>query len=234
MTSSGGNNTILTCIVSGNIQNGIEIGGNAQGIQVEQTATGTNTGLQYADPNGGDGVKIDGSAQGIFLGGFHFSVEPQNTFSGNVGYGVDVAGKAKNILVFNSNIGVNGLGQSLIPNELGGVYVGPGTANVTIGAPLSQYTNQIRGNGGNGVTLAGTTNATVLDDTIASNEGDGVAVYSSPQTTIGPLNTIAANARFGVEAVGNSPRSLIAYNAIFGNTAGDVDLSKSRGIVYLP
>ena len=41
ITSSGGNNLIRTCIVSGNLGNGIELGGNATGVQVTDTAVGT-------------------------------------------------------------------------------------------------------------------------------------------------------------------------------------------------
>ena len=37
ITSSGGNNLIRTCIVSGNLRNGIELGGNATGVQVTDT-----------------------------------------------------------------------------------------------------------------------------------------------------------------------------------------------------
>ena len=46
ITSSGGNNLIRTCIVSGNLGNGIELGGNATGVQVTDTAVGTNTDIQ--------------------------------------------------------------------------------------------------------------------------------------------------------------------------------------------
>ena len=41
ITSTGGNNLIRTCIVSGNLGNGIELGGNATGVQVTDTAVGT-------------------------------------------------------------------------------------------------------------------------------------------------------------------------------------------------
>ena len=54
ITSTGGNNLIRTCIVSGNLGNGIEIGGNATGVQVTETAVGTNTQHPRRPcPNGG-------------------------------------------------------------------------------------------------------------------------------------------------------------------------------------
>ena len=51
ITSSGGNNLIRTSIVSGNLGDGIELGGNATGVQVTETAIGTNTAIQTAIPN---------------------------------------------------------------------------------------------------------------------------------------------------------------------------------------
>ena len=40
VTSTGGNNLIRTCIVSGNFGNGIELAGNATGVQVTDTTVG--------------------------------------------------------------------------------------------------------------------------------------------------------------------------------------------------
>ena len=46
ITSSGGNNVVRTSIVSGNLGNGLVLGGNATGVQVTDTAFGTNTGFR--------------------------------------------------------------------------------------------------------------------------------------------------------------------------------------------
>ena len=70
ITSSGGNNLIRTCIVSGNLGNGIELGGNATGVQVTDTAVGTNTEIQTAIPNQGSGILISGNAHDNAIGGF--------------------------------------------------------------------------------------------------------------------------------------------------------------------
>ena len=58
ITSTGGNNLIRTCIVCGNLGNGIELGGNATGVQMTETAVGTNSNIQTAIPNGGNGIMI--------------------------------------------------------------------------------------------------------------------------------------------------------------------------------
>ena len=55
ITSTGGNNTIRTCIISGNKGNGIEIAGNASGVQVTETSVGTNTNISGTIPNQGTG-----------------------------------------------------------------------------------------------------------------------------------------------------------------------------------
>ena len=53
VTSTGGNNLIRTCIISGNLENGIELAGNATGVQITDTTVGfedTDTGILVA-PN---------------------------------------------------------------------------------------------------------------------------------------------------------------------------------------
>jgi len=58
ITSTGGNNTVRTCIISGNGANGIEIGGNASGVEITDTSTGTTTGINGKIPNKGSGIVI--------------------------------------------------------------------------------------------------------------------------------------------------------------------------------
>ncbi len=133
VTSTGGNNQIRTCIVAGNLGNGIEISGNASGVQVEQTASGTNTAVQYAIPNGGSGLVISGRAHDNTIGGFQPSVETADNFSGNSRYGVEITGSANHNVVFNSLIGVSDGTGMAIPNAMGGVYLGPQTSYTTAG-----------------------------------------------------------------------------------------------------
>ena len=56
-----------------------------------ETAVGTNSDIQTAIPNGGDGILIDGHAHDNAIGGFQPSIEPQVTVSANRGYGIQVA-----------------------------------------------------------------------------------------------------------------------------------------------
>ena len=79
VTSTGGNNLLLTNQASGNGADGIEIGGNATGVQVSQTFVGLATNGEAAQPNAGNGIEIDGNASGNLIGGFQPSVAPGAT-----------------------------------------------------------------------------------------------------------------------------------------------------------
>ncbi len=132
ITSTGGSNVVRTCILSGNAWSGIHIGGAATGVQVLDTACGTNTAISAAIPNGWDGVLISGTAHNNALGGFKPSVETRNHFSGNTGYGVNVTEGAYNNSIYNCNIGYGdaaseGLEPS-IPNGWGGILLDVGTS----------------------------------------------------------------------------------------------------------
>ena len=103
ITSTGGNNTVRTCIISGNNGNGIEIGGNASGVQITETSVGTNSNISGVIPNLGSGIVIRGEAHGNAIGGFQPSVEPQNFVSGNQKYGIAVMDRAYNNSIFHTD-----------------------------------------------------------------------------------------------------------------------------------
>jgi parallel beta-helix repeat protein len=131
ISSSGGNNLIRTNVFSGNKGHGIELTSTASGVTVDPNVVGLNTegtGTLSNPPvpgfgNGGSGIKVSGS--GNFIGGYSGSVIPQNTFSGNARYGIEIASGATGNYVFNSVVGLattkatgtgfgNGLGGILI------------------------------------------------------------------------------------------------------------------------
>ena len=188
--STGGNNLIRTNVFSGNMHHGIEISGNASGVTVDPNVVGLNTegtGLLANGPgangagNGGSGVLIAGTAHGNFIGGYNNSVIPQNTFSGNARYGIEILSGANSNFIFNSVIGLattqvagtgfgNGMGGMLIASNTN--YVGPFTAPTT-------YTGTatiISGNQGNGITLTG------INNTITGNY-----FGYAKETIVGPL-----------------------------------------------
>jgi trimeric autotransporter adhesin len=241
VTSTGGNNLIRTCIVSGNLRNGIELGGNATGVQVTDTTVGfevTNTGTLNV-PNLKNGIQIDGHAHNNAIGGFQASIEPQVTISNNKGYGIAVLGSAHDNDIFNSFIGTNYQGNGDMGNQLGGIYLGAGTSSITIGGTSSFFQNKIFNSGGAGVIVQGSRDDTVEGNQIDDNAGNGVTIIQATRLTVGGSasasgNQIESNLGYGVEAAGLCSGSLIASNVITGNSQGGVNLTKSRGIKYIP
>jgi len=157
ITSTGGNQTVRTNVFSGNTGNGIEIAGDASGVTVDPDIAGLTTAGNALLPNGANGLLVDGTAHGNTIGGYTQSVIPQDTFSGNRGYGILIAEQAYDIQIFNSYIGTNVRGSMAMPNVLGGIGVARSAKNVTIGGrttdPTQPRQNVISGNYGNGVTL---------------------------------------------------------------------------------
>ncbi len=195
ITSTGGNNEARTNVFSGNRNNGIEIAGNASGVTVEPNIAGLTTEGNAALPNGGDGLLISGTAHGNVIGGTLRSVIPQNTFSGNVGYGVVITGGAYRNRVFDSFIGTNVLGIQALGNGRGGVLLSGVARRNLIGAPRPAPVNLISGNTGTGVTLTpGTSRNWVLSNYLGLDRfGRRLPNTGRPVANFGRHNVIAAN-----------------------------------------
>ena len=239
VTSSGGDNLIRTCIVSGNLRNGIELSGNATGVQVTETAVGTNSNIQAAIPNGGNGIEISGHAHDNAIGGFQPSIEPQVTISANKRYGIAVVGSARDNVIFHTYIGTNAQGTANLGNALGGIFIGSCMASTTIGGTSPFAQNKILNSGGPGVIIRASSGNTLLGNEISGNAGDGVTVVKARRLTIGGSasgagNQIVTNQGYGLEAAGGCTGSVVQSNVIAANLRGDVNLSKSSGITYIP
>jgi parallel beta-helix repeat protein len=195
ITATGGNNLVRTNVFSGNRSNGIELGGNATGVTVDPDIAGLTTKGNAVLPNGGDGLRIDGTAHGNTIGGSLRSVIPQNTFSGNAGYGVAISAQAHDNQVFTSFIGTEVSGLSAAGNHKGGVLLtGHVYANV-IGAINRRPANLISGNTGAGVLLrAGTTRNLVINNYIGLGRlGRRLPNTGRPVVDNGTRNIIRAN-----------------------------------------
>ncbi len=195
ITSTGGDNLVRTNVLSGNKGNGIELAGNASGVTVDPDIVGLNTKGNGVLPNGGDGLLITGNAHGNIIGGTLHSVIPQNTFSGNKGYGVAITGWAHNNHVFRSFIGTQLLGVKALGNKKGGVLIA-GIANRNlIGLTTLLPADLISGNTGIGVTLTpGTYRNSVINNYIGLNRLDRYLRNSGPAVVnIGFRNTIRGN-----------------------------------------
>ena len=211
ITSTGGNNTVRTCVMSGNLGNGVEIGGNATGVLIEDTTAGTSTGISNAIPNQCNGIVISGSAHRNTIGGFNPSIETSVHASGNVGYGIAVLDGAYSNSIVNSRVGVGlavteGGPLPAIPNQMGGVYLDQGTYGTTVGGTKPIQANFINNNG-----------------------GDGLTIISSRQNKI-VGNTINTNA-IGVYATGDCTGTVLSNNIVTNNTSTNYDTSTATNLI---
>jgi parallel beta-helix repeat protein len=195
ITSTGGDNLARTNVFSGNKKNGIELAGNASGVTVDPDIVGLNTKGNGVLPNGGDGLLIDGAAHGNVIGGTLRSVIPQNTFSGNKGYGVVITGRAHDNRVFRSFIGTQILGVKALGNQQGGVLIAGDAHGNLIGQATRTPANLISGNTGVGVTLtSGTSRNSVINNYIGLNRLDQYLRNSGRAVAnAGHHNTIRGN-----------------------------------------
>lgn len=189
ITATGGNNLVRTNVFSGNVGHGIELSGDAYGVTVDPNIVGLDTagmnwlanspvsGTNYG--NGGSGILVTDNASFNYIGGYYQSVIPQNTFSGNARYGVEIIGNAHHNYVFNTVIGSSSIRTNTFGNGLGGLFIGGNSRSTYAGifTPPNSTTagraNNISGNIGFGVTLAGTaSNTTITDNCIGCNALD--------------------------------------------------------------
>jgi trimeric autotransporter adhesin len=192
ITSTGGNNTVRTCIISGNKGNGIEIAGNASGVQVTETSVGTDTNISEGIPNQGSGIVIRGEAHGNAIGGFQPSVEPQNFDSGNLKYGIAVMDRAYNNSIFHTKVGVGALNVA-IPNLAGGIMLGMGTTGTTIGGPTVPLQTFMQDNSGPGLYINNSTKNLVSNNSITLNKLVGVYAVGVCTGTLLKGNTVLDN-----------------------------------------
>ena len=209
ITSTGGNNTVRTCIISGNAGNGVEIGGNASGVLVTDTSVGTNTNISGAIPNQDNGIVISGTAHANAIGGFQVSVEPTVFASGNVGYGIAVLDSAYGNNIINTNVGIGVGTTGAVPNQEGGIYLGAGTSGTTIGGLNPLIADKIEFNGGDGLTILSSLNNAVAGNTINSNVT-------------------------GIYATGACTGTIINGNTVLANTNVNLDISTATGITFTP
>jgi len=209
--STGGGQTIRTNVLSGNLQNGIQISGNARDVLIDPNIVGLNTNGSATLANGQNGLLIAGSAHNITVGGSTRSVIPQNTFSGNNGYGVAILDQAYAIHVLNSAIGTSATRLDALGNSAGGILMAStGTGNLIGGTttdPSNPQSNLISGNQGNGVTFA---------------------YGSDGQSVIG--NNFGLN-RVGLPTLPNDGQD-IAVNGTIGNIVQTNILANGQEILY--
>jgi hypothetical protein len=139
-------------------------------------------------------VLVNGNAHGNVIGGNLRSVIRENTFSGNLGYGLVFSGRSHRNLVFGTFIGTEILGTTALANAKGGVLVAGSAHGNSIGAPLRRPKNLISGNTGNGVTLTSGTSTTGSSATSSASTGSASRspTPATPSWTTATKTTSAA------------------------------------------
>ncbi|VTU01779.1 Uncharacterized protein OS=Synechocystis sp. (strain PCC 6714) GN=D082_23580 PE=4 SV=1 [Gemmataceae bacterium] len=238
ITSTGGNNLIRINVISGSGDDGVEISGNARGVQLVQNMIGTNTDGAFPIANRDNGVEVGGTAHDLVIGGptAGFSIIPVQTISGNGGFGVAFVGRPRNVDLNAARIGTDSQGQApsagpqVLGNTKGGVYVGPGARSINIGSTDPDLATTISGNKGHGVLINGAQNVNLVGTYIGltdcgcgdlPNSGDGVRLVNAANNTIGgggtgQANVISGNRGNGITLTGAGS----AFNLVRGNLVG--------------
>jgi hypothetical protein len=243
ITSTGGGIEIRTNVISNNKGNGVEIAGDAQGVQFVSNIVGLNTNGSSPMGNLGDGIRVGGNAHDIVIGGplTSFSVIPHNVVSASGRNGVAIVENAHGITLNNTFLGTNLEGTTAFGNAQAGVLLDAGTHSNTVGSENPNFLTVISGNLGHGVEMRSTFGNTVVGSLIGTNfdglqaipnGGSGVYLSDSNDNLIGrvtngapvgPANLIAFNNAGGV-TIDSGARNGVRENSIYGNSLHDLDL----------
>ena len=162
----GGTTPAARNLISGNIGDGVGLGGGS-GNTVQGNLIGTDVTGTLALANGQVGVAVGAGSTNALIGGT--TVDARNVISGN---GRQIAfGTASNNTVQGNFIGTNITGTVGLPGGNGGISLDTGSSNNVIGGltatPGTPPGNLISGNNGNfGVDLGSNVNGTVIQGNI--------------------------------------------------------------------
>lgn len=234
ITSIAGNNLIRTSLIGGNIGHGVLIGGRANGVEIEDTAIGTDSAILAALPNGGSGIVITDTAQANAIGGFQPSIETKNHISGNLGYGIEIKSRAKNNLIYGSSIGAGFVAASQLPNGKGGILLESGTSGTVIGGADPAVGNRILYNQGHGITVQQSRDNRIFGNEIRANTGNGILLDRAPGNQVGGVgqgNRILGNGLNGIQASGALTGTVIAANHLAGNLTNGLMLNGASDLL---
>ena len=128
-------------------------------------------------------------------------------------------------------------GDTVLGNEIQYSASPTIAAIATRRTPISSAT---AGAGQDGVYITGVVTGTqVQSNEISSNTGTGVMLVKARRLTIGGNslaagNGIVGNLGYGLAAYGGCSGSIVRKNTIAANAQGNVNLTRSRGITYIP
>ncbi|MGC1375066.1 MAG: hypothetical protein WA821_02520 [Anaerolineales bacterium] len=165
-------------VISGNASIGINIGSGCCAV-TSNTIQGNYIGTNVL----GSGA-LGNHGQGIFLSSLaNNSVILNNVISGNLGWGIELAG-ATNTLIRGNKIGANAAGTGALGNRLGGVAIDSDANTNTIGGTANGQPNNISYNHGVGILVVGasTVNNRIQHNSIFANTSLGINLGSGGVT----------------------------------------------------
>ncbi|MFB3103488.1 MAG: NosD domain-containing protein, partial [Pseudomonadales bacterium] len=195
--------------ISGNMNHGVAIIGDARDNQVFNNFIGTDLlGLQMdvGFGNGGAGVFLGDNTQHNTIGGK--GAEDRNLISGNVGHGVELTGATHHNKIIANLIGSDRLGIALpgFGNQGAGVFLDNGTHHNTITA------NTASGNGSAGFFLQGSNHNRLTGNSAVENTGDGFRLEDSNFNTL-KSNTAKNNDGDGFHVENSNDNKFIKNSA---------------------
>ncbi len=236
-------------VLSGNGGNGLRIT-DSNSTTVYANFMGIGADNQKPVPNGGNGMLVSGSSQGVTLGGV---IPLGNVISGNTGHGLEISGTAGGLVSWNSFIGQLAFG-GIAPNQKNGVLItstNPGFQKYDESTHNTIRTCLIGGNRGNGIEITGDANGVQIIDTAVGtnasinkpipNKGSGIVIGGTSQNiAIGGFRPTVEgfDGNFGVHVGGNGgygiefrdlAHDIVVYNAAVGvGTGPSVGAALSR------
>jgi parallel beta-helix repeat protein len=196
-------------LISGNASNGVAIAGGS-GNRVEGNYIGTNESGTAALPNGGSGLILIDSAANTIV---------NNIVSGNLGFGLAVAGAGSTGNQLRGNfVGATAAGGGGLGNSLSGIVLIGARSNTISGA------NLVLSNGGDGIQVidASATGNRIEMNYIGTdgagaagggNAGRGVHLQGAGSTNVA-FNLIAGNGSNGVELNSGAAGNVVADNYV--------------------
>lgn len=235
------------CFIRGLVIRGFQpgfLGGGGNGIVLQggggarllDNRIGTDRTGTVAVGNGASGVLIFGSSNNV-LGTTIGGVRP-NIISGN-GDGIRIVGSSDRNEITGNLIGTDVNGTAALGNIRDGVVILGGAGNTIYALALPQV---ISGNGGNGITIAGSATVTsVANNRIGTdvtgsvrlgNGSDGVEIAGASTNNIGTGNLISGNGANGVLLISGASANSIAGNFIGSDANGTATLGNSaNGVI---
>ena len=200
--------------ISGNTSHGIKVQG-GENNSIQYNRMGTNSAGNSLVANGGYGIRVQDSSL-LAIGG---SGDAGNLIRGNQAGGIFITGNTTTAFI---------VGNTVLQNTGVGVTFQDTIQTMSLGGATASLGNTILSNTGGGVLINNVTSLSIENNDIESNGGNGVTISgTSVGITVGGEglgNTIASNTGKGVTIAAGSGHRL-TENRIFGNTGIGIDLN---------